>query len=477
MSRHRQTGNKQRALSRLFFMICLLAVMIIIVLVCNRWIVRLTLNGGASETIEVGDTFRDPGASARGYGSVFRFISSDHLTVDTSGTVDTDNTGSYQIVYTASWNGTSVKKTRTVNVVDTEPPTISLRSIPDYYTLYGHEYKEEGYTANDNYDGDLTDKVKSEEKEGVVYYTVTDSSGNVGRAERKIVYDDRTAPELVLTGGDTAIEQDSAFTDEYTATDDADGDVTKNVHVDGAVDTSKPGRYKLHYTVSDSHGNKTEADRIVTVWEKSPDRVVYLTFDDGPGKYTQQLLDILAKYNAHATFFVTNQFPDYQGLIAQEAAAGHAIGVHTYSHDYASIYTNTDAYWNDFSRMEDVIRAQTGSTTNLMRFPGGSSNAVSRKYSSGIMTALVSQANEKGYTYFDWNVESGDAEGNPQTETIAQKIIQGIQSRRTPVILCHDIHPETVQAMETVLQWGTQNGYTFAALNANSYPAHHSVNN
>lgn len=452
------------------------AVSLLIGMFCNRWVVEIDLQGSTDNTVEVGETYQDPGASASGFGSVFRFIRDDQLKVKISGHVDTDTVGTYQLTYSAAYRGVTGEKTRTVKVVDTEAPMIELKTNPDSYTPYGKSYEEEGYTATDNYDGDLTGQVKSEEKDGVVYYTVEDSSGNVGKAERKIHYDDRTAPTITLEGGDEVVWQGTEFTDQYTATDDVDGDLTGKVTVDGSVDMSKPGTYKLHYQVSDAHGNQAEADRTVTV-KPQESRMVYLTFDDGPCKYTQQLLDVLAKYGAHATFFVTNQFPQYQGMIAKEAAAGHAVAVHSYSHDYPTIYSSTDAYWKDFDAMNAVIRNQTGSATTLMRFPGGSSNLISQKYSAGIMSELTRQAGEKGLTYFDWNVDSTDANGHPNKDSIAAQIIQGMQTHNSAVVLCHDIHPETVEAMETVLSWGQQNGYTFAALSPDSYPAHHTVKN
>lgn len=480
---HQNKKNNQRQAGRrhLFVVLCILlaaAAALLIGTLSNRWYVTIHLNQdkNGSDTVEVGDAYRDPGAKAVGSGTVFRFIRNDHLKVTTSGSVDASKLGTYQLTYSAAYRGAVKTKTRTVRVVDTVAPTIELKQNPDSYTAYGQAYQEEGYSAQDNYDGDLTAKVKSEEKNGVVYYSVTDSSGNVGKAERKIVYDDRTAPTITLNGGDETVLQGTQFQDTYSAADDVDGDLTGKVQVEGSVDTSTPGTYTLHYQVEDAHGNKAEADRTVTV-KPQESKMVYLTFDDGPCKYTQQLLDVLAKYGAHVTFFVTNQFPQYQGMIAKEAAAGHTVAVHSYSHDYPTIYASTDAYWKDFDAMNEVIRNQTGSATTLLRFPGGSSNMISKEYSPGIMTQLVQQAGEKGLTYFDWNVDSTDANGHPNKDAIASHIIQGMQTHNSSVVLCHDIHPETIAAMETVLSWGQQNGYTFAALTKDSYPAHHTVKN
>lgn len=105
--------------------------------------------------------------------------------------------------------------------------------------------------------------------------------------------------------------------------------------------------------------------------EDAGKKVMYLTFDDGPSQNTEQVLDILDEHDAKATFFVTNEFPNYVSLLKEEVRRGHVIGVHTYSHDYAEIYQSTDAYFADIEQMQAVIREQTGRATKILRFPGG----------------------------------------------------------------------------------------------------------
>ena len=239
------------------------------------------------------------------------------------------------------------------------------------------------------------------------------------------------------------------------------------------ANASGPQVYRPNYRQPDTHHSRMQSG----LWNVGTGKTVYLTFDDGPCENTQELLDILAKYDAHVTFFVTNQFSEYQGMLQKEAAAGHAIGVHTYSHRYERIYSSPGAFWDDFNRMQEFIQAQTGSTTNLMRFPGGSSNTISANYCDGIMSELVKEATEKGYSYCDWNVDSTDADGDPDKDRIAQSIMRGIRDKDIPIILCHDLNHETIEAMETVLRWGRRNGYRFAALTTDSYMAHHGVNN
>ncbi len=144
--------------------------------------------------------------------------------------------------------------------------------------------------------------------------------------------------------------------------------------------------------------------------EDAGKKVMYLTFDDGPSQNTEQVLDILDEHDAKATFFVTNEFPDYVSLLKEEVRRGHVIGVHTYSHDYAEIYQSTDAYFADIEQMQAVIREQTGRATKILRFPGGTSNTVLARYCDGIMHELSEEVTRQGYAYYDWNATNGDGD-------------------------------------------------------------------
>ena len=127
-------------------------------------------------------------------------------------------------------------------IVDTTAPVIELISDAKHYTNPTKKYKEEGFIATDNFDGDITDKVVAVEKDGIVTYTVSDSSGNTATAERTIVYKDVVPPVISLKGGETykfTIGHD--FTDPgFTAKDDCDGNLKKKVSVEGEVDGHAP---------------------------------------------------------------------------------------------------------------------------------------------------------------------------------------------------------------------------------------------
>ena len=208
------------------------------------------------------------------------------------------------------------------------------------------------------------------------------------------------------------------------------------------------------------------------------DRIVAITFDDGPcSRTTNRLLDGLKERNVKATFFVTDGNSDYRYLLAKEAAAGHTVAIHSETHDYKYIYSSCDAYFEDLNRMSDIITEQTGKRPKLLRFPGGSSNTISKQYCFRIMSVLTKAVSDQGYKYFDWNVSSGDAGGTTSTSEVYNNVISGIQSHDISVVLQHDIKLFSVNAVEDIIVWGLANGYTFLPLTESSPAIHHGVNN
>lgn len=441
---------------------------------------QLTVNGGTDPlTLVYGkDTYQEPGATAKADGK--------DVQVQITGSVDMTKLGTYTVTYKAQylWKTKTVK--REVRVVDTTAPVIVLNTVPGYITLPGEDYEEEGYAATDDYDGDITDKVQVRTENDIVYYTVKDSSGNETTVERQIVRADITPPTITLKG-DASITINAGDSYEepgYTASDNIDGDITDKVEISGSVNIYHAGTYTLTYTVTDNYGNAATAERTVVVKPIGQSstvtptgKVIYLTFDDGPGKYTQELLDILAKYDAKATFFVVNTGYKMKTLLNAIVDGGHGIAIHSKTHEYSEIYASEEAFFNDLYAMQKIIKDATGVTTTMMRFPGGGSNTISKKYCAGIMTRLTQAVEDQGFQYFDWNVSSGDAGGTKDTDQIVTNVINGIGNKQYAIVLQHDIHGYSVDAVERILIWGIQNGYSFEALTPSSPTCHHPVNN
>ena len=301
-----------------------------------------------------------------------------------------------------------------------------------------------------------------------------------GHAKRVVHVVDDAAPVLTLLDTKTVIDAGTAWSDAYTAVDNCDGDVTANVQVSGKVDTRQAGTYELTYTVTDTSGNTATAERTVIVdgvaEPVTGSKIVFLTFDDGPGEYTDELLDILDKHNAKATFFVTAGYPNFQYCIGKEAAAGHAVGVHCFTHDYDKVYASEQAFWEDFDRINGIIETEIGHPVRIFRFPGGSSNTVSRGV-PGLMTQLAADAAQRGCEYFDWNVDSNDAGGTTTSDGVYENVIAGLQQTDISVVLCHDTHPWTVGAMDRILTWCDENGYTLLPLAKGMTVCHHTIVN
>lgn len=292
-------------------------------------------------------------------------------------------------------------------------------------------------------------------------------------------------PVVTLIGGET-LTLTARFTFEdpgFTAADYLGNDLTDRVTAEGEVIPYLVGSYERTYTVTDDFDRTTVAVRTVTIVPVElpevvmpPEKTVYLTFDDGPSGYTDDLLDTLKKYNAKATFFIVGE-RGREELIARAYREGHSIGVHTYSHEYLEIYASEQAFFDDFLKTQEIIKRATGSYTQIFRFPGGSGNRASGN--KGIMTRLTKIMEDLGYRYFDWTVSSGDATTEPTTtETFAARIIGGIRKHSDyAVILQHDLKYRSVCAVEAVLDWGTRNGYTFLPLDMTSPVVHSKVQN
>lgn len=460
------------------------ACIFLLLFVVNRFSLVVELRGDREMTLEWGEVFSDPGVDVKLVGT---WIFKDGLPVDaeviSGGDLNPANPGSYIITYTAESFSQEASAERVVHIMDTQAPVITLTSVPEYYTIPGDPYTEEGYSAWDNYDGDLTDQVEWEEKDGFITYRVSDSSGNCTCVSRKIRYLDPIPPEILLAGDETVyVDAGTQFMDTgWTATDNCDGDLSDRVMVSGNVDRYLSGTYQLVYTVEDESGNTASATRTVIVVPKPQQdtvtpsgRVIYLTFDDGPSAHTEELLEVLKEYNIKATFFVINS--DYVDMIEQIAQEGHSIGIHSVTHDYAEIYASADDYFNDLLSMQDIICRECGVTTYLMRFPGGSSNTVSR-FNPGIMTYLTQAVEDAGFRYFDWNVDSNDAGGAGSAEEVFENVTSGAENRSVSIVLQHDTKDFSVEAVEMIISWGIANGYTFLPLDMTSPTAHHGVNN
>ncbi len=179
---------------------------------------------------------------------------------------------------------------------------------------------------------------------------------------------------------------------------------------------------------------------------------VYLTFDDGPSQYTDDILDILAEYDVKATFFV-NGHDGFEAEYLRIAMEGHSIGMHSYSHVYDKVYSDLDGFADDLYQIQELIKEITGQDCRLYRFPGGSSNQVHHMD----MSDCIEYLDVKGIRYFDWNVSGGDALSEPHSAAqIVNSVCSQVQAVEgdTAVVLLHDAAGKrsTVEALPVIIE-------------------------
>lgn len=201
-----------------------------------------------------------------------------------------------------------------------------------------------------------------------------------------------------------------------------------------------------------------------------PAKTVYLTFDDGPSSNTVNLLNVLSKYNVHATFFtVYKGDAKYKPIMQQIIRQGSVIGIHSYTHIYKKIYASMDSLLYDMNKEQTLIQQATGVKPDIMRLPGGSIN----DYDLGIYPAMLAELLRRGFVYYDWNVSSMDTDKHITAQEIASNVISGVPHEKIPIVLMHDTadKPNTVQALPAIIGTLQKQGYTFATLNDAVHPA------
>lgn len=213
-----------------------------------------------------------------------------------------------------------------------------------------------------------------------------------------------------------------------------------------------------------------------------PIGTIYLTFDDGPStQITTQILDILKEKNVKATFFILDYSygSEKESLVIREIEEGHTVGLHGISHDYSKIYTSLQNLIDNFTELQEKIKNSTGYTPKIIRFPGGSSNTVSKKYCSGIMTEAVEYFSNSEFIYFDWNVDSRDAGGVNSSQEVYENVINNLKEGRNNVVLMHDSSNKeyTLNALETIIDFCINAGYEFKALSEETPQVKHNVSN
>ena len=429
-------------------------------------------------TIEISDKF-DPKANIK------RVIggSIDDVSVDTS-KINFNKTGKYPITYTYN----NIKTTITIELKDTIIPDLEVQELTidlgmkitaDDLIKTRFDSKRTTVKFKEDYQ---FDQIGDHEVEIII------CRGNNRISKKTIVHvlaKDTTPPQILGIRNLTVLkDSDIDLLSSVSVKDNQDDSPILTIDSSN-LDISKVGDYQITYHAKDRSLNTTVETCIVSVvenktigtFEQSDQKIVYLTFDDGPSENTQKVLDILDVYDVKATFFVTGTNEEYYYLIKKAYDAGHTIGLHSYIHEYDQIYNSSSAYFADLKKIEDLVYSQIGSIPKYIRFPGGSSNNVSKKYCYKIMTKLTKEIINRGYQYYDWNEDSEDGSGQLSVNQLLKNATAS--NDNNIILLFHDANGKenSLKALGPVIQYYQKKGYVFKGIDDSSYVVHHSVNN
>lgn len=184
-------------------------------------------------------------------------------------------------------------------------------------------------------------------------------------------------------------------------------------------------------------------------------KVVYLTFDDGPTVITGKLLDTLKKYNAKATFFVVGkEIEEREDLLKRIHTEGHSIGLHTFSHNFKKIYRDEDAFLQEMLDTQKKIKEVTGISTNLIRFPGGSSKHLNSE--------MLEKLHKNNLKVYDWNVciDDGINPHSPVSQLVKKSKKCNPEDDKVIILMhCNSNNINTIKALPQIIKYYRSNGY------------------
>ncbi len=363
----------------------------------------ITLVGSSIINLNVGDVYTDQGATANDNkdGDIT-------ANIVTTGSVDTNTAGTYLVNYNVSdaAGNAATQVTRTVNVIpDTTAPIITLVGSSTINLNVGDVYAEQGATANDNKDGDITANIVTTGNVDtntagtyLVNYNVSDAAGNAATEVTRTVnvIPDTTAPVITLVGSSTInLNVDDVYTEQgATASDDKDGDITANIVTTGSVDTNTAGTYLVNYNVSDAAGNTaTEVTRTVNVIPDTTAPVITLV---GSSTINLNVGDVYTEQGATAS-------DDKDGDITGSIVTTGSVDTNT-AGTYLVNYNVSDAAGN--------AATQVTRTVNVAEIPNGCTGGISSfPYAEGFENTLGAWSQSPSDD-LDWTIEINNTPSN-----------------------------------------------------------------
>ena len=304
-------------------LIILLAAIIISIIYTT--VPRLELNGVQNMTMSYRDTYEEPGVILKNANAKYL----NKLKIEDN--IVQQQIGTYYVDYTLKLGSRTLKRRRTIKVIDDISPIIKLEGNQVMEISINKEYIEPGYNAFDEYEGDLTDKVEISGKvdttnygEYIIKYKVKDSNNNSMEINRIVKVVDEETPKIKCESEYSAFKINSENIIGCKATDNIDGDITDRIKIIGNYDITKSGIYNIQYTVEDDAGNKSTLEHNIVIYEETT-RTAYLLINDdelikealtkkeipativNPTEQTEEYLNELKKQNYQPTLEIKNK--------------------------------------------------------------------------------------------------------------------------------------------------------------------------
>lgn len=181
---------------------------------------------------------------------------------------------------------------------------------------------------------------------------------------------------------------------------------------------------------------------------------VYLTFDDGPSQWTNEILDILHMYDIQATFFMIGSNLDQSELhraVQRASEAGHYIGAHSMTHDDEILYRQKN-FVSEMEQTIEMIEEITSKSPNLVRAPYGSLPGLRND-------EILSQIRSKNMKIWDWTIDTYDWEKGTNVEKILATLRENVH-RDVEVVLLHE-REQTLKSLPEIIRFFNEQGYGF----------------
>lgn len=204
---------------------------------------------------------------------------------------------------------------------------------------------------------------------------------------------------------------------------------------------------------------------------QSDEKVIYLTFDDGPaGKVTENVLNTLKKHDIKATFFlIGSQIKGQEDILKRMVDEGHTLGLHSMTHNRDSLYSSNAGFIKEMKATQDVILQATNIKATVLRFPFGCNNSTYK-----LKESLVNTIHDNGMKIYDWNLDSGDgANSYASPDTFINKSCSSNKNEIVLLMHCGYINKNSAIALEPIIKHYKNKGYTFKAITEDTPEVYH----